>query len=94
MAEKVFREILEKIGINTLNKNFLEILTLCERNGIIDNTMDWKNLRYIRNSLSHDYPDELEEVIFTINRIFQSISFFEKIVENIEKLDKGLIRDV
>ncbi len=87
LAEKVFREILEKIGINTLNKNFLEILALCERNGIIDSTTNWKNLRYIRNSLSHDYPDELEEVLFTINRIFQSISFFEEIVENIEKLE-------
>ena len=88
LAEKVFREILEKIGINTLNKNFLDILSLCERNGIIESTTDWKNLRYIRNSLAHDYPDELEEVLFTINRIFQSISFFEEIVKNIEKLDK------
>jgi len=90
-AEKVFKEILEEIGYSTINKNFLEILTLCERNGIISDTKIWKDLRKIRNSLSHDYPDEIEEVIFTINEIFKTLDFFEEILKNIEKIKKDML---
>ena len=85
IGEKLFKEVLEEIGISTLNKSFVEILSGIEREGIVD-IEEWKNLRVIRNSLSHDYPEEIAEITEAINEILEKIDFFERIVKKIETI--------
>jgi predicted adenine nucleotide alpha hydrolase (AANH) superfamily ATPase len=70
------------------NINFIEILTILENEKILPSAKEWINLRYIRNSLSHEYPDECEETIDTINEIFEKITFLEKIYQNIDNFYK------
>lgn len=85
IGEKLFKEVLEEIGISTLNKSFVQILSEIEREGIIS-VDEWKELRVIRNSLSHDYPEELAEITLAINEILNKIDFFETIIKKIQKL--------
>ena len=85
IEEKLFKEVLEEIGISTLNKSFVEILGEIEREGIVS-VDEWKELRVIRNSLSHDYPEELAEITIAINEILEKIDFFETIIKKIQKL--------
>ena len=85
IGEKLFKEVLEEIGISTLNKSFVQILSEIEREGIIS-VDEWKELRVIRNSLSHDYPEELAEITIAINEILEKIDFFETIIKKIQKL--------
>ena len=76
IGEKLFKEVLEEIGISTLNKSFVEILSEIEREKIVD-IEEWKSLRVIRNSLSHDYPEEIAEITEAINEILEKIDLFE-----------------
>jgi hypothetical protein len=85
IGEKLFKEVLEEIGISTLNKTFVQILSEIEREGIVS-VDEWKELRIIRNSLSHDYPEELAEITLAINEILEKIDFFETIIKKIQKL--------
>jgi len=85
IGEKLFKEILNFMQIDINNKTFPEILVLLEREGILDSINDWKELREIRNSLAHDYPDEIDEVIDTINYIFEKLYLLEEIVSKIRQ---------
>ena len=85
IGEKLFKEVLEEIGISTLNKSFVEILGEIEREGIVS-IDEWKELRVVRNSLSHDYPEEIAEITLAINEILNKIDFFETIIKKIQKL--------
>ena len=85
IGEKLFKEILNFMQIDINNKTFPEILVLLEREGILDSINDWKELREIRNSLAHDYPDEIDEVIDTINYIFEKLYLLEEIVAKIRQ---------
>jgi len=85
IGEKLFKEVLEEIGISTLNKSFVEILSEIEREGIVD-IEEWKGLRVIRNSLSHDYSEEIAEITEAINEILEKIDFFERIIKKIETI--------
>ncbi len=41
-----------------------------EKIGLIDNAYDWRELRDIRNELSHNYEDEPQQMAEAINRIY------------------------
>ena len=85
LGEKIFREILEEMNISTKGRNMLEILSLLSKNGIIDfEPKEWLSLREIRNSLAHDYPDDIDEIVDTINEVFEKVEFFESIYNSIK----------
>ncbi|GAB6074872.1 hypothetical protein [Nautilia lithotrophica] len=82
---KVFKEILEKLEYDLTDKSYIDILQYIEKEGIINSIYEWKKLREIRNSLSHDYPEEIESVVNAINQMLDSIEIFEKIVKKVEE---------
>ena len=85
LGEKIFREILEEMNISTKGRNMLEILSLLSKNGIIDfEPKEWLSLREIRNSLAHDYLDDIDEIVDTINGVFEKVEFFESIYNSIK----------
>ena len=56
-----------------------EVLTLVEREGIID--LDrWIEIQNIRNDLAHDYPDELEEALDGLKICIENFSYLEGVV--------------
>jgi DNA repair ATPase RecN len=85
LGEKVFKEILEKLEYDLTNKSYIDILQYIEKEGIISSIYEWKKLREIRNSLSHDYPEEIESVVNAINEMLDSIDIFEEIVKKVEE---------
>jgi len=85
LGEKIFKEILEKLEYDLTDKSYIDILQYVEREGIIGSIYEWKKLREIRNSLSHDYPEEIEYVVNAINEMLNSIEIFERIVKKIEE---------
>ena len=91
-GEKVFRNILEEMNISTKNKNMLEILSLLLKNGVINfEPKEWLDLRELRNSLSHEYPDDLPEIVDTINEVFEKLEFLEGIYLDIKKVYKKIL---
>ena len=85
LGEKLFREILEYLEIDINNKSFIEILSLLEREDIIF-IGKWRELRAIRNSLSHDYPEEIEFIVKTINKILlEDLLYLDKVYNKIRE---------
>ena len=85
LGEKLFREILEYLEFDINNKSFIEILSLLEREDIIS-IEKWRELRAVRNSLSHDYPEEIEFIVKTINKILlEDLPYLEKVYSKIRQ---------
>jgi len=85
LGEKVFREILEVLGYDLSDKSYIDVLQFAEKEKIIPSIIKWKELREIKNTLSHDYPDEIEFVVNALNKIIENIDTLEKIVKTIEE---------
>ena len=85
LSEKLFREILEFGEYDTKNKSFIEILSELQKEGILESVEEWKILREIRNSLSHDYPYDEDDIIEAINFLYSKIEVLEKIINKIEE---------
>ena len=66
LGVKIFREFLEVSGLNTDDLAFFDILKLIEKEGICD-IDSWHELRKLRNDITRDYPQELDEMIEKIN---------------------------
>jgi len=66
VGAKIFRNYLEFNGFNTANITFFDILKEIEKEGIID-IDSWMELRELRNKIAHDYPQDLEDMLDSIN---------------------------
>ena len=88
LGEKVFKNFLYKLGYN-LDISFLEALSELEKLEIL-NRKEWIKLREIRNKISHEYPNEIDEVIDNLNLMIENIDYLEniylKIKDKIETL--------
>ena len=84
LGEKVFKYFLESLGYNT-DKSFLEILSEIEKLEIIERKK-WIEFREIRNKVSHDYPEEIGEIIENLNKMINSFEEFKKILNKIREI--------
>jgi len=66
IGAKIFRNYLEFSGFNSANTTFYDILREIEKEGII-NIDNWIELRELRNKIAHDYPQDLEDMLESIN---------------------------
>jgi uncharacterized protein with HEPN domain len=66
LGAKVFRSYLEYNGYNTQGISYYDILREIEKEEIVD-IDTWSELRELRNKIAHDYPEELDEMIESIN---------------------------
>lgn len=66
LGSKVFRSYLEYSGFETSEKSFFDILKEIEKEGIVD-IDTWDELRKLRNQIAHEYPEEEDEAIESIN---------------------------
>ena len=84
LGQKLFRRFLEEIGELYENMSFIDILDKLEKLGIINSSVEWIEIRKLRNKLTHEYPDELEAIKEEINVAMNKISLLEKALQNIE----------
>ncbi len=88
IGSKIFREYLNYIGFITEDKTFLEILKEMERENIID-IDTWSEFRKVRNTIAHDYPEEIEEKLEAINYLIEKTPILIEVVRKIEsKINK------
>ena len=84
MGQKLFRAILIYLNEEIEGKPFIDILNTMEKIGLIDSAYDWRELRDIRNELSHNYEDEPEQMSEAINRIYDKRSSLINIYKKIK----------
>lgn len=85
LGERVFREILEELEYDLDGKSYLDILQAIEKEEIISSVFEWKRLREVRNTISHDYPEEIEFLVSAINEMLSGIEVFDEIIKNIKE---------
>ena len=93
IGQKLFKTILLVLKEEVENKPFLDILNRLEKLELISDTNTWIELRNIRNSLTHEYEDDSEEISYLINKIYDKRetlkSFFYQIDQFV--VDKNLL---
>ncbi len=84
IGAKIFRNYLEYSGFNTTEKSFFDILKEIEKEGIID-IDSWNELRVLRNKIAHDYPEDADEVIESINLFISRVEVVISIAKKLEQ---------
>lgn len=85
LGDKFFKELLESIGEYKSNMPLIDVLDKLEKLNLISSTEDWINYRKIRNLLTHEYPDDYEELISNIKI---SLKYYSQINENIKNIEQ------
>ncbi len=91
IGARLFRQLLYQLReIDQMELSMIDILNHLERLAIIDNLASWDRLRTIRNTITQDYPDDLEECIenikLTLNGYRQLKQIFRRIEQAVNKI--------
>ncbi len=73
IGTKIFRNYLDFSGFDVVEKSFFDILRELEREGIVD-IDSWNELRELRNRIAHEYPEEIDEMVESINLFIKKSS--------------------
>lgn len=63
MGDKLFKQLLIRVGDYKDNMSLLDVLDKLEKLEVIDHADQWLDYRTIRNKLTHEYPDNEDEMI-------------------------------
>jgi hypothetical protein len=85
LGDKFFKELLNALGEFKKNMPFIEILDRLEKLDIIKSSDKWLEYRQLRNSLTHEYPDEYEYFIENIKLSLLSFNEMKIDIENIKR---------
>jgi len=66
IGAKIFRSYLEYNEYETSDMSFYDLLREIEKEGIVD-IDTWSEFRQLRNRVAHEYPEELDEMIESLN---------------------------
>jgi len=83
IGNKLFPMILQGIGEYAQNMPFIDRLNRLEKLSIIDDAEKWLNLREIRNLVTHEYPDNEEELIDGLNELYQLSEYLSSTLDNL-----------
>lgn len=84
IGAKIFRNYLDFSGYNVYQITFFDILKEIEKEGIVD-IDSWDMLRELRNKIAHDYPQELDEMLESINLFIEKSSELVTIAQKLEQ---------
>ncbi len=73
IGERLFKSVLDFLEEDIKNKPFLDVLNRLEQLEILPSKDEWLRLRKLRNELSHEYSNEDEENVATLNILFDEI---------------------
>ncbi len=89
MGEKLFPAILQILQEYKQNMPLIDILNKLEKLELIYSTDEWIDFRKLRNSLTHDYPNNEDEIIEAINLAIdvykKMLKIYLKIIEAANK---------
>ena len=84
IGAKIFRSFLEYSGFSTQGVSYFDILKEMEKEGIID-IDSWSELRELRNTIAHEYPEENDEMVESINLFIDRSHTLVEIANILEK---------
>jgi len=84
IGAKIFRNYLEYSGYNTAEKSFFDILKEIEKENIVD-IDTWDELRELRNKIAHEYPEEVDEMLESVNLFIEKASLLTQISKILEQ---------
>ncbi len=84
MGNKLFKTFLNIIGEYQDYMSLLDILDKLEKLRIIESSQEWISLRKLRNKLTHEYPDELEEIKEELKIAVEFVPLIENTLNKIE----------
>mgnify|MGYP005637103847 CR=1 FL=1 len=92
IGKKLFKNILiykedDEQSIQELS--FIDFLNILEKLNLLEAIL-WRELRNDRNELAHNYEDEPEEMVETINKIFAKRELLVHVFENIKNYYESL----
>ena len=80
LGNNTFRLLLEYLQEDIADKPFRDILNILERLNIIESAETWSSLRELRNDLTHEYPELIDETIEKLNHLFLQLPLLEDIL--------------
>lgn len=83
LGDKIFKLILEYSGFNA-QKPFIEILSELEKENLLDVNI-WIELRNSRNKISHEYPDDMGNLVEAINFIYDNLDYLIDLTQELEE---------
>ncbi|MFA7578475.1 MAG: hypothetical protein WC002_10460 [Candidatus Muiribacteriota bacterium] len=90
MGDKLFRIFLNEIGEYKDNMSLIDILDKLEKFEIIEKSEEWMKYRKLRNTLTHEYPNNENEVIEGIKLAIDTFYKIDEIFNNIIKYSKKI----
>ena len=84
IGTKIFRNYLDFLGFSVESKSFFDILKEIEKEQIID-IDSWDELRKIRNQIAHEYPEEEDEAIESINLFIEKSDILINTTKRLEQ---------
>ena len=88
MGDKLFPMVLIELQEYKKSMSLIDVLNKLERLEIIDSKDEWIEFRKLRNSLTHEYPDNEEEIIEAINLsldiYLQMKRIYKRAIERVE----------
>ena len=89
MGDKLFKESLHILKEYKNNMSFIDVINKLEKLEFIEDANNWKDYRDLRNDLTHEYPDNYEDVILNLRKALNAYQHIYSIYKNIIKiLDK------
>jgi hypothetical protein len=85
LGNNTFRFLLEYLSEDIAEKPFRDILNILERLKIIESADIWLSLRELRNDLTHEYPEMIDETVEKLNHLHLQLPLLESILTIIEK---------
>ncbi len=89
MGNKLFKEILKALGEYQPSMSMLDVLDRLEQLELLDSVEQWMDYRNLRNVLTHEYPDNKEELLEGIQEALKVFHDIRNIHENMLKYAKG-----
>jgi hypothetical protein len=87
MGEKLFPEILRLLQEYKNNMALIDVLNKLEKVEILDSSDDWIDYRKLRSNLTHEYPNNEEDII-------EAISLSITVYENMKNIYQKCLKRV
>lgn len=83
MGDKLFPGFLQLLQEYERNMALIDVLNTLERLEIIESAEEWVDFRKLRNTLTHEYPDNEEEIISTLKLALEAYNIIKKVYSSI-----------
>ena len=84
MGNKLFKDLLDSMGAYQDNMTPIDMADKLEKINLIDSSNQWMAFRQVRNQLTHEYPDNTDDVIEGIYKAIKIFQEIEKILKRIK----------